>query len=258
MPLSYAEISELNKAIDAKIDFYKILNVSSSATDAEITSAYKKLALKFHPDRNPNNKEAEERFKELANAREALLDAEKRQYYDKERSLAAKEKAAANKPPPPNPFKPTPTAEAQRTAPPMSPPRQPETPAFKNTERSFESKSDIASDAIKLYERQFKKNGIYPNGYSTPQVSTQGQTQRVKLSFANQQEMMRFANQLASQGHQFEIKDAQSKVVAYSDGKQLFHANGKPYVDEQASKPKPNDPPADEQGSVDQNTPRFR
>ncbi len=64
-------------------DYYEILGVSRSATADEIKKAYRKLALKYHPDRNPDDKEAEERFKEAAEAYEVLGDAEKRQIYDR-------------------------------------------------------------------------------------------------------------------------------------------------------------------------------
>lgn len=66
----------------AKKDFYEILGVSKTATADEIKQAYRKLALKYHPDRNPNNKEAEEKFKEAAEAYEVLSDADKRKAYD--------------------------------------------------------------------------------------------------------------------------------------------------------------------------------
>ena len=66
----------------SKKDLYQILGVSKTATDAEIKAAYRKLALKYHPDRNPDNKEAEEKFKEAAQAYEVLSDAEKRKRYD--------------------------------------------------------------------------------------------------------------------------------------------------------------------------------
>ena len=51
-----------------KRDYYEVLGVSKNATDAEIKSAYKKMAIKYHPDRNPGDKEAEEKFKEAAEA----------------------------------------------------------------------------------------------------------------------------------------------------------------------------------------------
>lgn len=63
-------------------DYYEILGVSRSATVDEIKAAYRKLALKYHPDRNPGNKEAEEKFKEAAQAYEVLSDEQKRQRYD--------------------------------------------------------------------------------------------------------------------------------------------------------------------------------
>jgi molecular chaperone DnaJ len=63
-------------------DYYEILGVSRTASDGEIKSAYRKLALKYHPDRNPGNKDAEEKFKEAAEAYGVLADADKRQRYD--------------------------------------------------------------------------------------------------------------------------------------------------------------------------------
>jgi molecular chaperone DnaJ len=63
-------------------DFYKLLGVARNATEGEIKAAYRKLALKYHPDRNPGNKEAEEKFKEINQAYEVLSDAKKRQMYD--------------------------------------------------------------------------------------------------------------------------------------------------------------------------------
>jgi molecular chaperone DnaJ len=67
----------------AKRDYYEILGVQKSVTEAEVKSAYRKLALKFHPDRNPGNKEAEDMFKEASEAYEVLSDQQKRATYDR-------------------------------------------------------------------------------------------------------------------------------------------------------------------------------
>jgi curved DNA-binding protein len=63
-------------------DYYKILGVEKSATKEEISKAFRKLALKYHPDKNPNDKAAEEKFKEITEAHEVLSDPEKRKKYD--------------------------------------------------------------------------------------------------------------------------------------------------------------------------------
>lgn len=63
-------------------DYYKILGVEKSATQDEIKKAYRKLAMKYHPDRNPGNKSAEEKFKEITEANEVLSDPDKRKKYD--------------------------------------------------------------------------------------------------------------------------------------------------------------------------------
>lgn len=67
----------------AKRDYYEVLGVSRNATLDEIKSAYRKLAMKYHPDRNPGDKEAEEKFKEATEAYEVLSDPEKRERYDR-------------------------------------------------------------------------------------------------------------------------------------------------------------------------------
>ena len=66
----------------AKRDFYEVLGVKKSATEKEIKSAYRKLAKKYHPDTNPGDKNAEQRFKEVTEAYNILSDSEKRKLYD--------------------------------------------------------------------------------------------------------------------------------------------------------------------------------
>lgn len=65
-----------------KRDYYEVLGVQKDATEDEIKKAYRKIAIKYHPDRNPGNKEAEEKFKEAAEAYDVLHDPQKRQQYD--------------------------------------------------------------------------------------------------------------------------------------------------------------------------------
>ena len=66
----------------SKRDYYEVLGVSKTATDDEIKKAYRKMALKYHPDKNPDDKEAEEKFKEAAEAYDVLSNADKRARYD--------------------------------------------------------------------------------------------------------------------------------------------------------------------------------
>src|SRR5882724_5843349 len=66
----------------AKRDYYEVLLVERTATDEDIKKAYRKLALKYHPDKNPGDKAAEESFKEIGEAYEALSDPDKREAYN--------------------------------------------------------------------------------------------------------------------------------------------------------------------------------
>src|SRR5918998_1266463 len=67
----------------SKRDYYEVLAVSRTATDQEIKSAYRRLAVKYHPDKNPDDATAEEKFKEAAEAYSVLSDAEQRRRYDR-------------------------------------------------------------------------------------------------------------------------------------------------------------------------------
>src|SRR5947207_13449799 len=66
-----------------KRDYYEVLGVGRIATDEEIKRAYRKLAVKFHPDKNPDDPHAEEKFKELGEAYDVLMDPDKRAAYDR-------------------------------------------------------------------------------------------------------------------------------------------------------------------------------
>ncbi|NCV21735.1 MAG: J domain-containing protein, partial [Chloroflexi bacterium] len=63
-------------------DYYKVLGVPRTASERDIKSAYRKLARQYHPDVNPGNAQAEERFKEIAEAHDVLSDPEKRRRFD--------------------------------------------------------------------------------------------------------------------------------------------------------------------------------
>jgi molecular chaperone DnaJ len=68
---------------NGKRDYYEVLGVSRNASEQEIKSAYRKLAMQHHPDRNPDDPDAEEKFKEASEAYAVLSDAEKRAAYDR-------------------------------------------------------------------------------------------------------------------------------------------------------------------------------
>ena len=81
-------------------DYYKILGVDKKASQDEIKKAYRKLAVKYHPDKNPGNKEAEEKFKEIGEANEVLCDPDKRKLYDQLGSNWKQYRDAGNDPSP--------------------------------------------------------------------------------------------------------------------------------------------------------------
>ena len=66
-----------------KRDYYEVLGLQKGASEDEIKSAFRKMAMKYHPDRNPGNKEAEEKFKEVNEAYSVLSDADKKEKYDR-------------------------------------------------------------------------------------------------------------------------------------------------------------------------------
>src|SRR6266567_4582676 len=70
-------------ATTKKRDYYEVLGIGRNASDEEVKRAYRKLAVKFHPDKNPDDPHAEEKFKELAEAYDVLMDADKRAAYDR-------------------------------------------------------------------------------------------------------------------------------------------------------------------------------
>src|SRR5579863_5448061 len=67
----------------SKADYYEVLGVSRDCSEQELKSAYRKQALKYHPDRNPGDRTAEEKFKEASEAYQVLSDADKRAVYDR-------------------------------------------------------------------------------------------------------------------------------------------------------------------------------
>jgi DnaJ family protein C protein 7 len=74
--------AELELKKSKRKDYYKILNIEKDANDSEIKKAYRRLAIQTHPDKNPDDPQAEERFKDVGEAYETLSDPEKRERYD--------------------------------------------------------------------------------------------------------------------------------------------------------------------------------
>src|ERR1700710_1072348 len=86
MARCYCSKEDLEKTLagaSVKVDYYEVLSVTKTASDGEIKTAYRKLAMKFHPDRNPGDHKAEESFKEISEAYEVLCDGQKREVYDR-------------------------------------------------------------------------------------------------------------------------------------------------------------------------------
>src|ERR671937_301393 len=75
--------AERGMPVMAKRDYYEILGVGRGASDAELKAAFRKLAMKYHPDRNPGDKNSEHRFKEINEAYDVLKDGDKRAAYDR-------------------------------------------------------------------------------------------------------------------------------------------------------------------------------
>lgn len=91
-------VLHISSIVLAGRDFYKILGVSKKATTREIKKAYRKLAVEYHPDKNPGNSEAEEKFKDLGAAYECLSDTDQRQIYDRHGEEGLNEKHGMHDP----------------------------------------------------------------------------------------------------------------------------------------------------------------